>query len=325
MKRRRADLGAALLLLVVALGGARLIFQPATQFDGRHFNRGENAAWLSVDWVNAPRTETEIKQLADDLDARQLTTVYVFTSYLKEDGAFNPTYDHAEEFVQGLHAAAPEVKVQAWIGLPLSYVRLEKADVRARVADFSAKLVSEMGFDGVHLDPEPIRDGDADVLTLLEEVRNAVGADPTLSIATRRLWPLTPERKALVPGRWFWSAPYYRELAARADEIAVMVYDSGLPVPGAYRLWTKFQVIGLSRALDETEVTLFLGVPASEERTRTHRPAAEHVESGLKGVVDGLNDTRAIPSAVAGVALYPYWEMDTADWRHYHRLWGNAP
>lgn len=326
MKQRKIGIRAVLLLLLgVTLGSARLISQPATHHDGGYFNRGQNAAWLSVDWVNAPHTNTEIKQLADDLVGHQITTVYVFTSYLKESGAFNPTFDHAEDFVKALRAATPEVSVQAWIGLPLSYVELSDEDVRAQIAAFSAEMVDGAGFDGIHLDPEPIYNGDADVLALLEDVRNGLGANPTLSIATRRLWPLTPEREALVPGRWFWSASYYRLVAARVDEIAVMVYDSALPLPGAYRFWTKFQVIGLSRALDRTGVTLFIGVPASEERTRTHRPAAENVKSGLKGVVDGLNDARSTPSAVTGIALYPYWEMDAADWTHYAQRWEIEP
>lgn len=318
---RRRRLVLTLTFALVALGALRLLYQPATHHPGGHFNRGENAAWLGVDWVNAPHTDAEITVLADDLAARQITTVYVFTSYLKEHGAFNPTYAHAADFVAALHRAAPDISVQAWLGLPLTYVDLEDDDVRTTVARFSAELIDDHGFDGVHLDPEPIRNDDAHVLQLLEDVRAALGAEPTLSIATRRLWPLTPERERWVPGRWCWSALYYREIAARVDEIAVMVYDSALPLAPAYRLWTKAQVIGLSRALEDADTTLFIGVPTSEEQTRTHRPAAENVTSGLRGVTDGLNDARAVPHTVAGVALYPYWETDAAEWRTYARLW----
>jgi hypothetical protein len=308
-------------MLALAFGVGRLLFQPATHLSGQAFNQGENAAWLSVDWVNAAHSPDEISALADELVAHKITTIYVFTSYLKEHGAFNTSYNHAEDFVSALHEAAPYVSVQAWLGLPLQYVDLSEDDVRATIADFSTTLVADAGFDGIHLDPEPIYDNDPDVLALLEDVRAALGPEPTLSIATRRLWSLTAERERWVPGRWFWSASYYRQVAARVDEIAVMVYDSALPLAPAYRLWTKCQVIGLSRALDNSDVTLFVGVPASEERTRTHRPAAENVRSGLQGVIDGLNDARAIPSAVAGIAIYPYWEMDTADWETYTRLW----
>ncbi len=321
--KHRRRLVLILALALVALGGVQLLHRPATHHPGGHFNQGTNAAWLGVDWVNAPHTDAEIAALADDLATRQITTVYVFTSYLKENGEFNPTYAHAADFGAALHRAAPGIDVQAWLGLPLTYVDLGDEDVRGTIAHFSATLVDEHGFDGVHLDPEPIHNDDAHVLQLLEDVRAALGADPTFSIATRRLWPLTPERERWVPGRWCWSAPYYREVAARVDEIAVMVYDSALPLAPAYRLWTKAQVITLSRTLEEADVGLFIGVPTSEERTPTHRPAAENVGSGVRGVVDWLNDARAVPHTVTGVALYPYWETDAAEWRTYAQLWLN--
>lgn len=66
---------------------------------------------------------------------------------------------------------------------------------------------------------------------------------------------------------------------------------------------------------------LFFGVPASEERTWTHRPYAENVRSGLQGIVAGLNDAEARPGAVGGVAIYPEWEMDSGEWAAYEALW----
>jgi hypothetical protein len=93
-------------------------FRPATNFSGSHFNRGENAVWLGVEWVNEPHEAHEIFTLANDLARHQIRYVFVYASYLKPDGQFNPTYAYAAEFVSGLKRVNPDIHIQAWIGLP---------------------------------------------------------------------------------------------------------------------------------------------------------------------------------------------------------------
>jgi len=39
---------------------------------------------------------------------------------------------------------------------------------------------------------------------------------------------------------------------------------------------------------------------------------------------DGLNDAKARPEVVSGVAIYPYWEMDETEWEVYSSLWLGA-
>jgi len=100
-----------------------------------------------------------------------------------------------------------------------------------------------------------------------------------------------------------------------------MVYDSAMPHPALYQYWTRFQVIEISRAVQTSKVELLFGFPTSEEQNFTHRPAAENMASGLRGTLDGLNDLAAVPSVVTGVAIYPDWETDAAEWRLYEELW----
>lgn len=277
--------------------------------------------WLGVEWVNEPHTESEIAAMARDLHQRQIRYVYAYASYLKPDGKFNLTYAHAAEFIHALKASHPDLNVQAWIGLPLGgYVNLAEVPIRQQIATFCADLI-QVGFDGVHLDPEPVLGGDANVLALLEDVRRAIGPEATLSIATPRIWPVFLERMPPSLGVVAWSSDYYGQIAQRVDQIAVMIYDSGLPLPELYRLWSRFQVIQVTRAVDGTGVDLLFGVPASEEKTLTHWPNAENMTSGLRGVIDGLNDADARPSAVTGVAIYPDWETDAAEWAIYESVW----
>jgi len=100
-----------------------------------------------------------------------------------------------------------------------------------------------------------------------------------------------------------------------------MTYDSAMPLPQLYRQWARFQVVEISRAVDGAGVDLVFGIPTSEERTWTHWPNAENMRSGLQGVIAGLNDAAARPAAVTGVAIYPYWETDAAEWATYEALW----
>lgn len=258
--------------------------------------------------------------LADDLRRREISVVYVYTSYLRSTGQFGPSYSFASASIQSLKVSYPELNVQAWLGLPLrggsldGYVDLDQA-TRHYVAEFCAELVRN-GFNGVHLDPEPIASGDTEVLALLDEARQALGPQATLSIATWRIWPLFPEVDWPLALQWRWSAAYYRDIARRVDQIAVMTYDSGLPSPYLYRLWQRGQMVNISRALEGIPVELFIGVPTSEEATRTHNPSAENMTSGLLGVRDGLHN-----SAITGVAIYPYWETDATEWATYEALW----
>ncbi len=309
-----------LVLITMALGRA-CIFRPATDYPGSHFNRGENAAWLGVEWANEAHSAQEITALGSDLNWRQIRYVFVYTSYLRPDGQFNPTFDHLSDSVARLKATNPTLHIQAWIGLPLGYVDLSDATVRRKIVQFCVDLVRTTGVDGIHLDPEPIPTDEENVLTLLDELRNALGSRPALSIATRRIWPVFPEARWPLIGQVAWRASYYREIARRVDQIAVMTYDSAMPWAPLYRQWVRFQVIEISRAVDGMGVQLFFGVPTSEEKTWRHYPWAENMRSGLEGVIDGLNDAAARPAIVTGVAIYPYWETDEAEWRIYEELW----
>jgi hypothetical protein len=222
----------------------------------------------------------------------------VYVSYLSNRGSFSPTFAHAAEFTRLLKAQYPEVDVQAWLGLPLNH-----------------------GFDGVHLDPEPVPTGDPDALKLLDDVRVAIGPSSMLSIATPKIQPIFSDWPVPWIGGLVWQTSYLREVAQRVNQVAVMTYDSYMPLPALYRFATRHQVIAASQALDGMNVELFVGVPTSEERTASHWPNAENIEAGLQGVVDGLNDAEARPRTVTGVAVYPDWETDAQKWVTYEELW----
>ncbi|HEU5317023.1 MAG TPA: glycoside hydrolase family 18 protein [Chloroflexota bacterium] len=328
---------AVLLVAMAAMAGVvrGCVLRPAAALPGSHYNVGANAAWLGIEWVNEAHGEVEIAALAAQLRAHQIADAYVYVSYLRPSGQFGETFAHARAFTRAMNAAGPEIRLQAWRGVPLrvgggamaggpGHADLGDASTRGTIAAFAARVVRDAGFDGVHLDPEPAAEGDPHLLALLEEVRAAVGRDAFLSIATPRIRPLLWEAGMPAVGPLFWSGAYYREVARRVDQVALMTYDSALPVPWLYRQWGRFQVIALSRALEGAGADVLVGVPTSRERTFTHVPSAESMSSGLLGTIDGLNDAAARPRAITGVAVYPHWETTEEDWRTYRRLWLGA-
>jgi hypothetical protein len=221
-------------------------------------------------------------------------------------------------------------EIQAWIGLPLAhpfllgqtgYVDLADPAIRGAIVAFCAEIVRSGGFAGVHLDPEPVPDGDPELVRLLDEIRAELGPQRRLSLAAPRVQRVLPETSLPWLRRNMWRPAYLREVARRLDQVALMSYDSSQPLPPLFRLWQRHQVIAASQALDGLGVELLIGVPTSEERTLSHWPNAETMEAGLRGVVDGLNDAQARPHAVTGVAIYPEWETDDAEWATYEALW----
>jgi hypothetical protein len=326
-----------ILLVAVGLIGIGLaratLLHPANDFPGAHFNQGRNAIWLGIEWVNEVRAISDIQLLADELKRHQITYVFAYTSYLRSDGTFNPTYAHAPAFISAMRFAQPALKILAWIGLPLRQpggdvshgnVDLTDASVRQKIVTFCSNLINHDGFDGIHLDPEPVMNGDGNLLALLDELRHSTGTMSLSSIATPHIWPILPDVHWPLVGQVMWLGDYYREVARRVDQIALMTYDSTLPMAYLYRLWTRFQVIALSQALAKFHTEALVGIPTSEELTVTHQPVAENMSSGLHGLIDGLNDTDTMAERITGAAIYPQWETDSAEWTTYESLWLGA-
>lgn len=335
-RSRRARWITAGVLLITALVLRGGIYRPAAAHPGAHYDRGANAAWLGIEWVHEPQSPMQIAALAAHLRAHGIRDAYVYTSYLRPSGQFGDTWRYAPSFTSVMREAAPAVRVHAWLGVPLrargwlvgadaGHADLADESTRQIIAAFARQLVREGGFGGVHLDPEPATDTDPHLLMLLEEVRAAVGPGIVLSIATPRIRPFLTDVPFPSLGPVMWSGSYYREVARRVDQVALMTYDSALPHPMLYRQWGRFQVIALTRALEGSGTEVLIGIPTSRERTFTHRPEAETMESGLQGTIDGLNDAAARPQVATGVAIYPYWEADANDWRTYRRLWLAGP
>ncbi len=224
---------------------------------------------------------------------------------------------------------APELKLLPWIGgLRKGYKRqrpgtIELADLtqRQRMVAEARGLVDE-GFDGVHLNVEPVDDDNDEFLALLRALRTAVGDEHVLSLAAIRPAPVGLPRAP----NFAWSPDYYARVAATSDQIVIMAYDTALPTPSLYRRYVRWAARSVAGALDASgsDARVLMGIPTYEPFGFMHRRGVETPENALVGVVAGLRGLGA-GGTFEGVALYAEWTTDEAEWRAYERYWRNRP
>jgi hypothetical protein len=277
----------------------------------------QRALWLDITWVMDNHSDGEIDALAQSLQAQSIDYVFAYVSYLNADDVFNPTFDYAAHFTTRFHEIAPEIKLLAWVGVPINVNgdnRLNNVSVRAIIADFAAETINQMGFDGFHLNAEPIANDDAAFIETLQEVRAALPEGAILSTTAHALRLNSFVTFTLYPTlAHHWTPDYLQLVAQNADQIVLMAYDSGLIFATDYRAWMNYQVKTSADALSDIEVDFLIGVPTSEEWTASHQLTAEYLANALYGVRAGL--TQAVfPSAIDGIAIYPSWETDDNEW-----------
>lgn len=311
--RRLCALGLLCILPLLAI--AHYLFNPPFPA-GLTLARGDLrlSTWLSVTWSQSPTEPERVRQLAGELEALRVDDVYVYVSYLKLDDTFNPTYDHAPEFVAALRREAPGARLLAWIGVPVAGAvgappnRLASTGIRRRIAEFSRFATDGLGFDGVHLNAELVADGDAGFLDTLSAVREALPEGAFLSATAHPL--RLAEAVTVMPYpavAHHWSLPYLRRVAERVDQIVVMAYDSGLLFPRDYLNWMRYQVARGQEALRGVAAELAVGFSVSEEWTLSHQTQAETLSAALGGIAAGLSER------LDGIAIYPFWEADAGE------------
>ncbi|MDH6129648.1 hypothetical protein [Kitasatospora sp. GP82] len=328
-RRRRAAvaglLGLAVLLIPVVSAAAALRLQYAGEPAAEARTRGRDAVWLGHSWVDGRKGDADLAGLTRQLAGTGIRDLYVHTGPLEHDGSLDPVkYPQARRFVASVHQALPGLRVQAWLGDVVAPetdgLRLEQADTRDRVTA-SARQALDLGFDGVHFDLEPIRSGSAGFLSLLDQV-HAVTAErgAPLSVAAPQIDPLPGLHSVSVAltdhGKW-WSQAYFTQVARRVEQIAVMSYDTAMPVESLYGGYVAQQT---SLALEATppQVDLLMGLPAYWDDTFGHRGSAETVAAAVRGARLALGRSER---QTFGLALYVDFAATPEHWDAYRRGW----
>ncbi len=290
---------------------------------------GHNAIWIGIRWGEEVHTDDEVESLARLLHAEGIDVVYVWTSWLQDDGTWSETtFENMAAFVEQFKRYYSDARLDAWIGIPVELpdYRLDDEDIRAEIAAFSSQVLSTFGFDGIHLNAEPVWNGDEYFPVLLREVRQAIGEDIILSVAVPPDWntgvpgiPAGPYTTADA----HWSREYKQRVAFLSDEIAVMAYNSGLSTPEEYQIWMAYQVSQFAGALSPlgVDTQLIFGIPTYDAEPPGHDPAAESVPAAISGIKQGLDAVGAAAQLVRGVGIYAEWSTDAAEWTAYRQFW----
>ncbi len=288
-----------------------------------------NATWMGITWGQETHEDETVQQLAELLQAQGIDILYVWTTWLQEDATWSETtFENIAAFVSQMREFYPEARLDAWIGVPAEVpaYRLDDEDIRAEVAAFASRALTEFGFDGIHLNTEPVWDADENFLALLREVRTAIGEEGFLSVAVPPDWntgdpaiPAGPYTTAAA----HWSQEYKQRVAFLSDELAIMAYNSGLRSPADYQTWMAYQVTRFVSALAplDVETSLIVGIPTYDAELPGHDPQAESLPAAIGGIIAGLTQAGAEADRVRGLGLYAYWSTDAFEWNTYHELW----
>jgi hypothetical protein len=310
-------------LLLVIAGVELAIANNGTPSDAAH-GTGHDALWLGHAWVDGRKSQSDVDAIAMKLRPTGIQDLFVHAGPFSDDGTLDPALrPRARWLIQALHTALPGVRVQAWLGAhpTAEEFRLNSAASRAAVVSSVSEVLDD-GFDGAHLDFEPLADGDEDLLALLSDT-HALTAQrrAVLSVSAVRGEP-GPGVAACVtalPGSLaVWSGAYLHRVALEVDQVAIMAYDSGMPTRATYGGYVRRSTEIALKAVPAS-VTLFIGVPAYDDDTLYHHRGVETMPVALRGVRLALGSDPG--EREFGVAIYVDFTATAEDWASYHDDW----
>lgn len=221
--------------------------------------------------------------------------------YLNAIGVQNLQAPKIQTNLKRLRESFPKARIQGWLGLsvcnpehPRKCVNLDRPSEVNRLVG-QAKKIWAAGFEGVHLDLEPVQSGDQRLITVLKALQKEKPEFKTLSIAGMSLALEGEILKAVHPkpkqgARVFaWTSPYYKLLLPEVDQVMVMNYDTALEDAKEYELFAAWQTQRLTevlRSVNQTRnVELRVGVPVYQQgRPGVFNPKAENFKSATAGI-----------------------------------------
>jgi hypothetical protein len=320
----------ALLLVVVAGTGAALgglLALGSGRLPATVPARGDDAVWLGHGWAGGQRDDAALAALIARLRQTGIRDVFVHVGPLSANGSLNPALrPRARWLLAGLRRGLPGLRVQAWLGdlVGPGQLDLASAATRRRILSAAAQVLAQ-GFDGIQYDLEPVPSGDPGLLRLLAATHALTGArHAVLSVACDQVEPLPGLHTV---GEWvtgqphWWTSAYLHEVAIRSDEVALMTYDTGVPLSTAYSGYVRLET-RLALAAVPPSDTLLIGLPAYHDSEPGHT-GAETVANAIRGVRLALGDRRL--TRPVGVTIYAQFSALPSDWAAYFRDWSRLP
>ena len=298
----------------------------------------DNAIWLGKSWTYDGRSDSELTDFASQLQQNQIGKIYAYVSTLNissrwsggpyGNDSFMQSQDDVVDFREAFKQAYPQSEMYGWIEIwatdSAGDYRLDDQDVQQNIADFSSRMIEELGFDGILIDVKSLFSGSGDLLQLIRQVRSAVSVDVPIAVAVSP--DLTPDDDTvgavaqIAPGT-MWSAADKQQIIAAADEIVLQLYQSYRSSPLDYINWVAYHVKTYIDLLDE-DTRILISIPNYQTASVAHSPSVETIAAALDGIRVGLaslDDERQ--SALTGVAIYSDQDISPEQWSVYQDKW----
>ena len=332
--------------IVLFVGGFLLGHQASGPAAAWAKSSGQDALWLDHGWLAGPGAGAGgaaggsgsggrdsygggggdggggLAALTARIRGSGVSDVYVLAGQLSAGGQLDPSqYAGAAAFLRSFHAALPHVRVCAWLNgtVGQGQLNLDDAAVRAAVVASAAALL-HAGFGGISYDLTPVASGDSGLLDLLDATRALHPG--VLSVDAPKVEPLAGMGlpAALIMRRpVFWTSGYLGDVASRVSQVALMSYDTGVPVPSWYSGYVARETAIALRAVP-AGVGLVIGLPAFAGSTLGHHGSAETVPAAIHGVRVALTGSHH-PRSTLGVGLYTADSATARDWSAYQSGW----
>jgi hypothetical protein len=292
---------------------------------------GHNAIWLQHGWLGHDswfieneridrlprfRSAAKIRELAQTLRQNHITDVYPHLCPTRPAGEIMPVDDHQTAlFLKEFKG----FRVLPWVGGVMDADVTPDLPARRKIfiQSIVALLRRHPQLAGVHLNVEPWPSGNKPMLTLLEELRRALPPGKIISVAAYpppTYWHPYPDVH--------WDEAYFKEVAKRVDQMAVMMYDTALRDGKVYqylmRSWTQ-QILDWSASANGSKApSILLGVPTYDDTgVGYHHPEVENLTNALAGIHSGLYRYAQLPPHYQGTAIYCEWQTTDDEWKYW--------
>jgi hypothetical protein len=162
--------------------------------------------------------------------------------------------------------------------------------------------LNQMGFDGVHVDIEPVpRSLRKNFLLFLDELNEHL-PDAIISVYSGH------------PGRlsfnvWEWEISFFKEVSARSDIIVFPAYDTYLRTQKEFKNDIEDKIKKISAQNWDSDFMVALP---------THKRHPETLENAYKAYKEGLPKYREHP--FIGVAIFSEWTITESDWSDFSEI-----
>jgi hypothetical protein len=312
----RVAAAAAAIVVVFVVAGFVLAHQASGPAAGWARSSGQDGLWLGPGWLTGtgPGTAAGRTRLAARIEASGVADVYVPVGRADAAGQLDPA-PPAASFLGWFRRTLPHVTVCAELTgtVGRGQLNLDDGATQQGLVATSRSLL-RAGFTGISYDLSPVASGDTGLLTVLGQTRALHPA--VLSVNTPKLEPLSGMAlpAALIMGHpVFWTSGYLSQVASRVSQVAVLGFDTGVPLSSWYSGYAEHETAAALRAVP-AGTGLVIAAPANGGSN-------ESVAATIHGARVALTAAGRGRAASFGVGLYTAGTATAADWSAYQADW----